>query len=194
MAAEIPETAGRPFPPAGDPHLAVRHVEGGDQPAGPLLRQGAEAVDVPRHHGADHHPVAAGAECPVDRLAVAQAAAELDLGAHSQHALDQLPLRRLAQRGVEIHDVDPGHAGAGVRLQHGDRIVAIDRGLGVVPLAETDGLAVTEVNRGDQLHAPSPGIFRKLVSSRSPAGPLRSGWNCVPITRSRPAAAGKARP
>ena len=76
-----PRLARRALRPAGDPHLAVRHVEGGNEPAGALLRQGAEAVDVAGHQRADHHPVAAGAERPVDRLAVAQAAAELDLGA-----------------------------------------------------------------------------------------------------------------
>ena len=187
-----PRAARRPLRPAGDPHLAVRHVEGGDQPAGPLLGQGAEGVDVAGHQGADHHPVAAGAERPVDRLAVAQAAAELDPGAHAP-AIRSISSRcgaspRAASRSTTW---TRDHAGAGVRLQHGHRIVAVDRGAGVVPLAEADGPAVAEVNRGDQLHC---AISRKFESSRSPAGPLRSGWNCVPITRPRPATAGKSRP
>ncbi len=49
----------------------------------------------------------------------------------------------------------------------------IDGEAGVVPLLETHDLAAAQVDRRDQLHAPSQA--RKLDSMRRPAAPLFSG-------------------
>ncbi len=59
-------------------------------------------------------------------VAVAQAAAELHGGSRCRHRLDQLPLRRLAERGVEVHHVDARRPRPARSREHGERIVAVD--------------------------------------------------------------------
>src|SRR5690606_6021594 len=98
-------------------------------------------------------------------------------------------------RGIQVDQVQPARALAGIVARQRQRVVAVAGFLGVVALGETDDAAVADIDRrveGEAAHAGS--MVRKLSRRRAPAAAERSGWNCAPITLPRRTTAAKSRP
>ena len=143
---EVPALLG----PAACGERGAAHVEAdGDAVAvladdlgrpGRVLEGGGAQVDAPR----------AGREGALQRLVVADAARQLDLDVQlADHAREQLGVRTAPEGGVQVHEVDPLGA-AGLPVQGGRERVAV-RGLRAgLALDEADGLAVGDVDGGQE--------------------------------------------
>ena len=123
--------------------------------------------------GAEHDERGAGCEHVFDRVRVADAAADLD---RDRRRSDQLAheraLRRLAERAVEVDDMQPIRAAARELGDQLDRPVVKHRRAIAPAGLEPHRAAAEQIDRGQQLHA--------CTSSRSSASPtawLFSGWN-----------------
>ena len=124
--------------------------------------------------GAEHGERGAEREEAVDRGAIAQAAADLDGDRAGPDDLgDQRELARLAERAVEVDDVEAIGAAGRELADQLDRPVVEHGGAVAATLLEADGAAGEQVDRREQLHARST----KLRSICSPTDWLFSGWN-----------------
>src|SRR5262249_53849084 len=124
--------------------------------------------------GAEHGERGAELEDAIDRRAVAQPAADLDRDRRrGDDRGDQRELARLAERAVEIDDVQPIGAAARELADQLDRPIVEHRGALALALLETNRAAGEQVDRREQLHARST----KLRRICSPTDWLFSGWN-----------------
>jgi hypothetical protein len=82
-------------------------------------------------------------------------------------------LARLAERAVQIDDVQAIRAIVRELCHELDGIVVEDRRALALALFEANGLTVEQIDRGEQLHA-AP---MKFESMRCPTAWLFSGWN-----------------
>ena len=137
----------------GDPVAVL-----GDRPGAPLRRL--------QRGGAEVHPAAAGGQGRGQRLVVADAAGELHVDVElADHAGQQLAVAAAAEGGVEVDQVDP--LGAVPLPLHGRvQRVAVGRLAAGLPLHETDGLAVGDVDGGEELqlrHGDQPRSARPVL-------------------------------
>ena len=101
--------------------------------------------------GAEVDPAAAGGQRRGQRLVVPDAAGELDVDVElADDAGQQLAVRAAAEGGVEVDQVHPLGAVA-LPLQRGLERVAVGGLAAGLPLDEPDGLAVGDVDGGQQL-------------------------------------------
>jgi hypothetical protein len=106
---------------------------------------------------------------------------------------------RAVAGAVEVDDVQPFGAALHPRARGAERVGVVD-GLGAeVALAQADGLAAADVDRGVEDHAVAGVPTRsqaalKLASSLSPCREDFSGWNWTPKTFSRATALTKRSP
>ena len=150
---------------------------------------------------AHHHAVDAGGEGGLDRGPRAQAAAEVDRPREGGgDARDERRVHRLALEGaVQVDHVERRRPLLGEAARLGDGVVAEDRGLGEVALAQAHGLAALQVDCGvERDHAWARRAARTPASQRpsrpSPAVLDFSGWNWTPASPARPAAAQNGTP
>src|SRR5690606_15076030 len=103
--------------------------------------------------GAEVDPLGAGVERPGEALVVADPTGELDGDVEVGDELgEQLGVRAPPEGGVEVDEVDP--LGALLRPGPGGLARVAVGGLGAgLPLDETDGLTVDDVDGGKQLEA-----------------------------------------
>lgn len=85
---------------------------------------------------------------------------------------------------IEVDHMDPGGAGLGEGTGDGNRIVAVDRLVGIVTLAQAHAASASNVDRGIHDHDGTPNRTT-LCSSARPAAADFSGWNWVAITLPR---------
>ena len=150
-AGEIGHRHVRHIGPATGGDHAVARVDGDDDAAGIVACRLADQVRILQRGRADHHAADAEVEPALDRFAVADAAAKLDLAAE---ALEDRGYRRAIDRfagkgAVEIDDMQPFGAGLREDLRLGGGIVAIDGGAGHVALGQAHDLAGLEVDGGE---------------------------------------------
>ena len=88
--------------------------------------------------------------------------------------------RRLAERAVEVDDVQPVRAALRELADELHRPLVEHRGARAIAGLEPHGAAAEQIDRRQELHAPST----KLRRMRRPTAWLFSGWNWTPSTRS----------
>src|SRR5262249_45030231 len=111
-------------------------------------------------------------------------------------ARDGRGLRPAAQRGVEVHEVDPLRALALEATRDVGRVHGVDRLLVRAALLQAHDAALAQVDRGHDDHAAAREAtpVTKFATSRRPTAWLFSGWNCNPSTLPRPTIAAKSWP
>ena len=158
-----------------DTHVQREHDALGAERAQPAC----DGVRLAHGEAADDDARRAGVEQRCDVLALADAAANLNLGGRRRdHAPDQAAALRFAGLcAVQVDDVQRTEPEFGVACRKGDRIGVIAGLLIVIAVQQTHAAALAKVDRRDDTHRYSA---RKLASSRAPGAADRSGWNCVP--------------
>ena len=160
--------------PAVDRDDAVARVDRDDDPAGVGAAGGLDERGGADRGGAEDGERGAEREGAVDGVAVAQAAADLDGDRRGRDELgEQGELARLAERAVEIDDVEAVGAIPRELGDELDRAVVEHGGAVALALLEPDGAAAEQIDRREELHARST----KLRKIRSPTAWLFSGWN-----------------
>ena len=149
-----------------------------------MSREGAiEEVGIAKRRGADHDPGGAGREDRVDRVGVAQPAADLDRAVDRRrdppHGLE-VP-RPAGLGAVEVDDVEEGGPVVGPAPGGVDRVGVVGGLALVVALQQAHRLAAADVDRRVEDHAGTAAqIPAKLESRRRPAALDFSGWNWTP--------------
>jgi len=180
--------------PAVGGEFAITGVESDRDPVAPLRHQITNHRRVFHRGGPQNDPIAVLVEIPFGSLDRADPAAQLDGNLDSRaNGGDRLRIcSRAGASTVEIDHMQP--LGSGLLPAQGGvyRIGVEDRFPGKITFDKADGLATTQVDSRIDDH--SPAAHRSLVTrstspiqdarNSSPAGPLFSGWNCVPQTLS----------
>ena len=147
--------------PAVGRDLAVLGVEADDDVAAERAARVAHEARVLDRGGADDDVAEAVVEVALDRVEVADAAAELDRDLVADLGQDRLHRRlvdRLAGEGaVQVDQVQAARAGVDPAPRHRRGVVAEDRRLVHVALAKAHAVPVLQVDRRDQQHGRSKG-------------------------------------
>ncbi len=156
LLREVDDVVAGHLRPAVGRDLAVARVEPDDDVAG---KRGAGVVQEPGvldGGGADDHVGDAVVEVALDRLEVADAAAQLDRDLLADHADDladrELVLRHAGDGAVEVDDVQPLGALLEPVLRHRGGILGEHGGRVHLALLQADAMAVLDVDRGNDLH------------------------------------------
>ena len=160
--------------PAFDRDLAVAGVETDRDAAGKFPGRTFHKLGIAHRRGADDDPRNALGEPGLDRVQVADAAAELYRhGDRLEHRLDRQRIDRLAGKGaVEIDHMQIFEALRGEAPRLRRRVEVEHRGARHVALFETHALAVLQIDRGKENHGFH---FKKFEISASPKRWLFSG-------------------
>src|SRR5690606_5954804 len=184
--------------PAVGGDLAVARIQADDDVAREGRAGVAEEARVLDRRRADDHVGDAVVQVVLDRVQVADAAADLHRdgfidGVHD--GLDGGAVAWLAGHGaVQVHQVQAASPLGDPLVGHGGGVFGKHGGLVQVALAQAHTLPVFEVDGGDEQHdrrgrcgkgaVPGAGRFQgcqrvKLRYIRSPGAALFSGWNCT---------------
>ena len=133
--------------------------------------------------GPDHHPGRAGLDRLPDRLDRSQSAADLeshiDVGADPADVIEVHGVA--AARAVEVDDVQLARARIYPPPRGVERVGVVDGLLIELALGQAHGLALEDVDGGEQDHARAPATPAQIAtnpsSMRSPFSDDFSGWN-----------------
>ena len=204
LLREIDDVVPGHLRPAVGRHLAVARVEADDDVPGKRRARIVQEPGVLDGGGADDHVRDAVVEIALDRVEVADAAAQLHRNLLADHADDladrELVLRHARDRPVQVDQMEPLGTLLEPVLRHRRGILGKDGRRMHLALPQAHAMSVLDVDRGDDLHwrdtargedgagedsargvrgYASPFQTTKLARSCNPARWLFSGWNCV---------------
>src|SRR5690606_10664 len=189
------------FRPAFDRHLAVLGIEGDDDVSVEGGTGVLQEAGILHCGGADHDVAHTAVDVALDRVEIANAAAQLDRQVFADF-IDDLPddgfvLRLAGNRAVEVDDMQPSRAQFEPVTGHANRVFGKNGGVIHVALLEADTAAVFEIDCRNNNHRASAVRVggkeswnsrkrrvrsqgfqdTKFDSNCSPAAWLFSGWN-----------------
>ena len=164
--------------PTVDRHPSILGIQADDDVAGILQAQVVDEVWLLHGLGADDDELNAGVQIGIDRLLVADAAADLDrqIGEGLSDTADHLGIDRLSGEGaVQVHHMQATGTGLDPTFGHGHRVVGEDRRILHASLAQPHAFTVFQIDCGYQQHVrvlPAADLFRWGSALRVPVGEI----------------------
>ena len=156
LLREVDDVVAGHLRPAVGRDLAVARVETDDDVAGKRIAGVVQEPGILHGGGADDHVADAVVEIALDRVEVADAAAELDRNLVADDADDladrELVLRLAGDGAVQIDDVQPLRAQLQPVPRHRGGILREDRRGLHVALPQAHAMSVLDIDRGNDLH------------------------------------------
>ena len=129
---------------------------------GKRIARVVQEAGVLHRGGADDHVGDAVVEIALDRVEIADAAAQLHRDLLADHADDladrELVLRHAGDRAVEVDEVQPLRAVLEPVLRHRRRVLGEHRRRMHLALLQAHAVAVLDVDRGNDLHGEREGV------------------------------------
>ena len=156
LLGEVDDVVAGHLRPAVGGDLAVARVEADDDVPRKRVAGVVQEARVLHRGGADDDVGDAVVEIALDRLEVADAAAQLQRDLLADHADDladrELVLRHAGDGAVEIDDVQPLGALLEPVLRHRRGVLGEHRGRVHLALLQAHAVAVLDIDRGNDLH------------------------------------------